>query len=184
MCIGVCLCVWSVWGCQNPCKRIYKQLWAIMWLLEIDPRSSGRAVSDLNHWVFSPALQWNDFLKHSVAVVFMFLLKQKSEKYGSQTWNDWLPICINCLPSHCPGRYLGSHRTIYLSLLLFFPVTYKSLSSLPPTLLSQRHIRPHSTEDCKVISCLRVNSCEPIIQRKWQSFFFFLKKTKWVSYCL
>jgi hypothetical protein len=33
----------------------YRWLWATMWLLGIEVRTSGRAVSVLNHWAISPA---------------------------------------------------------------------------------------------------------------------------------
>jgi hypothetical protein len=35
----------------------YKWLWATMWLLGIELRTYGRAVSDLNCWGISPAQQ-------------------------------------------------------------------------------------------------------------------------------
>ena len=34
----------------------YRWLWATMWLLGVELRTSGRAVSALNHWAISPAL--------------------------------------------------------------------------------------------------------------------------------
>jgi len=33
----------------------YRWLWAILWLLGIELRTSGRAVSALNHWAIAPS---------------------------------------------------------------------------------------------------------------------------------
>jgi hypothetical protein len=53
------LCLWAHCSClQTPEEGIrshYRWLWATMWLLGIELRTSGRAVSALNHWVISPA---------------------------------------------------------------------------------------------------------------------------------
>jgi hypothetical protein len=37
MCIGVLLAQMSVWGCWVPWHWSYKQLYAVMWALEIEP---------------------------------------------------------------------------------------------------------------------------------------------------
>jgi hypothetical protein len=42
-CLHVCLC-------EGIRYWIYRQLWAAMWVLGIEPRSFGRAVSAPNHW--------------------------------------------------------------------------------------------------------------------------------------
>lgn len=42
-------------GCQNPWNWNYRQLWATVWGLGIDPEFSGRASSALTHWATSPA---------------------------------------------------------------------------------------------------------------------------------
>ena len=49
--------------CLNVCVRVTDplelelQLWATMWLLGNEPRSSGSAVRALNHWAITPAPQ-------------------------------------------------------------------------------------------------------------------------------
>jgi hypothetical protein len=48
----------------------YRWLWATMWLLGIELRTSGRAVSVLNHWAISPA---HCFLVVFVVVVFKWM---------------------------------------------------------------------------------------------------------------
>jgi hypothetical protein len=64
VCLHVCLCTgvcvylvpseaqrghWIPWGWNH------RQLWAAMWLLGIELRSSGRAANAVNHWTISPA---------------------------------------------------------------------------------------------------------------------------------
>ena len=48
----------------------YRWLWATMWLLGIELRTSGRAVSALNRWAISPAQTWR--------FVFLSLIKEYS----------------------------------------------------------------------------------------------------------
>ena len=50
----------------------YRQLWAAMWMLRVEPRSSGRAATALNHWAISPALQSRNF--HFFFFFFFFFL--------------------------------------------------------------------------------------------------------------
>lgn len=50
-------CLWSqkrVLGPRNWSyiqTEVYRQLWAVMWILGIEPKSSGRIVNALNQWV-------------------------------------------------------------------------------------------------------------------------------------
>jgi hypothetical protein len=54
---GILLAIYvNVWV-SDPLWR-YRQLWTAMWLLNIEPRSSGRAASALNFWAISPVSQW------------------------------------------------------------------------------------------------------------------------------
>jgi hypothetical protein len=41
--------------CLQIQQNCYRWLWTTMWLLGIELRTSGRAVSVLNHWAISPA---------------------------------------------------------------------------------------------------------------------------------
>ena len=45
----------SSWTPEEGIRSHYKWLWATMWVLRIEFRTSGRAVSALNHWDISPA---------------------------------------------------------------------------------------------------------------------------------
>ena len=45
----------SVWGCWVLWYWSYRQVWAAMWVLGMEPGFSGRAVNALNHWTISPA---------------------------------------------------------------------------------------------------------------------------------
>jgi len=59
---------------------LYRWLWATMWLLGIELRTSGRAVGALNHWVTSPAL----FLFLKRCYFYMCVGASGSQKrYGS-----------------------------------------------------------------------------------------------------
>ena len=55
------LCLWCS-ACMYSCRLVkdtrshYRWLWATMWLLRIELRTSGRADTALNFWVISPAL--------------------------------------------------------------------------------------------------------------------------------
>jgi len=51
--IGVLPACISVWECWLPWS--YKQLRGAMWVLGIEPRSSGNSVSAFDHWAISPA---------------------------------------------------------------------------------------------------------------------------------
>ena len=46
-----CFTCMHAWGCRILWTLIYRQLWASMWVLGIEPRSLGRAASALNCWV-------------------------------------------------------------------------------------------------------------------------------------
>jgi hypothetical protein len=41
---------------EEGIRSHFRWLWATMWLLGIELRTSGRAVGALNHWAISPAL--------------------------------------------------------------------------------------------------------------------------------
>jgi hypothetical protein len=47
---------------EEGIRSHYRQLWATMWLLETELRTSGRAVSALNCLAISPARPWNSRL--------------------------------------------------------------------------------------------------------------------------
>ena len=42
--------------CQVSWNWSYRQLWAAMWVLGMEPGPSGRAASALNHWAISPEM--------------------------------------------------------------------------------------------------------------------------------
>jgi hypothetical protein len=52
----------------------YRPLWAIMWVLEIEPRPSRGAASALNHWAISPVLEIQ-FFSLVVSHIMMYILK-------------------------------------------------------------------------------------------------------------
>lgn len=71
MCIGVYTHM-SVWE-SVPWSQSYRQLWDTMLILGIEPRSSGRATSDLNRWAISLPSSFFS-LKVPVVEVFNFLV--------------------------------------------------------------------------------------------------------------
>jgi hypothetical protein len=46
---------WCLWKHWIPWSWSYKCLWAIMWVLGTEQRSSGRTINAVNHWAISPA---------------------------------------------------------------------------------------------------------------------------------
>jgi hypothetical protein len=56
LCVAVLRTCMSLWQCQKPWNWSHSQLWAALWVLGMEPRSSWRAVSALSHWAISPAL--------------------------------------------------------------------------------------------------------------------------------
>lgn len=44
----LCMCAFNLYICQCTTCIVNRHLWATMWVLEIEPRSSGRAVNALN----------------------------------------------------------------------------------------------------------------------------------------
>ena len=83
MCTGVLPVCMSVWRCQIPWN--WRQLWAAMWVLGIEPRSSGRTASALNHWADSPALVsfWN-----RVSCCLQWLQTHPCSPNWTQTWGS------------------------------------------------------------------------------------------------
>jgi hypothetical protein len=57
-CLHVCLCTISTPSDWIPWDWSYRQLGAIMWLLGVELRTSGRAVSALDCWATSSALSF------------------------------------------------------------------------------------------------------------------------------
>jgi hypothetical protein len=91
----------------------YRWLWTTMWLLGIELRTSGRAVSALNCWAISPApqqtfLMYSSNLPHFVAVVHGYVgscLRVWAHRSTVHTWksenNLW---CWSWLPPN-PGPH-------------------------------------------------------------------------------
>jgi hypothetical protein len=55
VCMYVCIYEYTPDTPQEGIRSHYRWLWATMWLLGIELMTSGRAVSALNRWAFSPA---------------------------------------------------------------------------------------------------------------------------------
>jgi len=74
----------------------YRWLWATMWLLGFECRTSGRAVSAPNHWAISPALDLS-FLRAIIASCKIYLASNHNSSYYSPS-----------LPTHWPGDLPGT----------------------------------------------------------------------------
>jgi len=70
-------------GHQIPLQMV---MWATMWLLGIELRTSGRAVSVLNHWAIPPASLF----------CFVFII---SSRYRTQVFVLSRHTSLNCLPN-------------------------------------------------------------------------------------
>ena len=51
-------CLHAYFRLEEGTRFYYRWLWTTMWVLRIEPRTSGRADSALNLWVISPAHVW------------------------------------------------------------------------------------------------------------------------------
>jgi hypothetical protein len=92
---------------EEDSRSHYRWLWATMWLLGIEFRTSGRAVSALNHWAISPASKycldrWNTLLFRSVAKMFYYLLIMQLEFSKLLKYNPTGPILVILLRSPLP----------------------------------------------------------------------------------
>lgn len=62
VCLGACLCTMCMTeplevsrGRQSPWTWSYRRCWAVVWMLQMEPVLSERAVGALIHWAISPA---------------------------------------------------------------------------------------------------------------------------------
>jgi len=74
---------------EKGIRSHYRWLWATMWLLGIELRTSGRAVSDLPHWAISPVLYSNSLKKN-----FFFLVWSFYFLFCSLCVCLWLCVCV------------------------------------------------------------------------------------------
>jgi hypothetical protein len=103
----------SVWGCQVTWSWSYRQLWAVMWVLGFEPKSSGKAASVLRCWAISPisvlSYRTQDLQLRGVAqndlsswsfCLHLTPTRMKSEPLWLLVWvlrQSWLGSCL----SHC-----------------------------------------------------------------------------------
>jgi hypothetical protein len=70
------------------------RLWATMWLLGIELRTSGRAVGALNCWAISPALLLPFILSQGHTKLLMLPLILKSSCFGFLRICDYIPVIL------------------------------------------------------------------------------------------
>jgi len=94
----------------------YRWLWATMWLLGIEVRTPGRAVSALNHWAISPA-QCFWFLRQSISLTVLILCRpgwpQTHLPLPPEHWNYLFYVygCFICMYICTPEKGIRFHRT-------------------------------------------------------------------------
>ena len=91
-------------------------LWATMWLLGIEPRSIGRAVSALNHWAISPARYFYFFVsKHKESILYLDNLSWalKSSRCESRRFSQTCHLLKNL--ERWAGLGVGGKVGVWLS---------------------------------------------------------------------
>jgi hypothetical protein len=110
---------------EEGIRSHYRWLWATMWLLGFELRTSGRAVSALNCWATSPALS-DISSAHSITIVMAkWMLKACGLKCSSHTfsWHSsaaklsghaWWPNRSYKVPIiHTHGEKTRKHQTVH-----------------------------------------------------------------------
>lgn len=127
-CVCVCTRVSDTWS--------YKQLWAAIWGLEFEPRSSERIASTLSHWAISPVS----------SLILNVLLEKAAFKYSSMGqnvsisfWGRWnltlshieyfppVPITFPSSPSYLSWCPLLPLWRLFLPLFTVYLTFMKSL---------------------------------------------------------
>ena len=105
LCFYACLCNRCLPGslrgqkrASDPLKLSYKWSWATMWVLRIEPGSSARTASVLNHWVICPALDRNLTWFETPEMVYFLM------------WQLMLWVC----PSPTPNSFSAESMTLYV----------------------------------------------------------------------
>jgi hypothetical protein len=110
---------------QEGIRPHYRWLWATMWLLGIELRISGRAVSALNHGAISPSLGASSNARNICMVPWSRELSMgwgAGAKYGMAPWLRALTALPEVLSS-IPSNHMVSHNH-----LLWDPVPSSGVS--------------------------------------------------------
>ena len=85
----------------------YRWLWATIWLLEIEPRATGRAASALNHWAISPVLYFSYHIMYDINLMPHALFARSNSidsetlitdpKTSSYIFANWIKTLNQCL---------------------------------------------------------------------------------------
>ena len=117
---------------EEGIRSHYRWLWAILWLLEIELRISGRTASVLNHWTMSSVLL---FTFKNVSCVCMYVEEHKNHSDCIWVIEQLLEVCFLFSLCEFPGSYLGLQGGCLMVfvfgvlLALKSPETYLSFSS-------------------------------------------------------
>ena len=100
MFIGVLLA--CLWGYQKPWNWSYTQLWAVVWVLGIEPGSSGRTASALNLWATS--------VSPKRIILCLYFLQHPPPQDSVSLW------CSRCPGTHyCRPSWPWMHRDLFSS---------------------------------------------------------------------
>ena len=117
MCTMVCLHV-SL-QTEVGTRSYYRWLWATVWLLGIELRTSGRTVNVLNHWAISPAPFFFSYLWSSAPGLKNGLLVQVTPQKHIQSGQDFPTYCSVLWSSEAfyfesnTAYFLRVHSTAY-----------------------------------------------------------------------
>lgn len=109
--VDVCLYHMYVMPRETRGGRQIPWYWSCMWVLGIEPRSCGRAVSVLTA---KPSLQAQDFLCNCTSLTHMHAVTQKNNSYGKRT-NLFEPLTL----LESPIFFLSSFYATFLDQLSF-----------------------------------------------------------------
>ena len=82
----------------------YRQVWAAIWVLGLEPGSSGRAASALNHWAISPAPDMPDL--NDSCLLLMVLSWSELVVLSSEGCRIWWAATLDHGTWHPPLPYL------------------------------------------------------------------------------
>jgi hypothetical protein len=71
----------------------YRWLWATMWLLGIELRTSGRAAGALNRWATSPVPMTGFSNPHNNVWQFFFFFGFSRQRFSVSPWLSWNSLC-------------------------------------------------------------------------------------------
>jgi hypothetical protein len=94
---------------EESTRSHFRCLWATMWLLEIELRASGKAVSALNLWAISPALRYLIWKSTSIKKTTLFTGGFHSFKLLCNTSTGGCDRCVSLINKVFLSILLGKY---------------------------------------------------------------------------